>query len=248
MARLLEKPGWRPAPGTMVGGALFILGLALTGISWKFLYLSALGTFGPGILRELGLLRDQDEFQRRAARRAGYHSFLVTGLVVFLMTGFDRDGGALGEPGPICSMILSLLWFTWLFSSLLAYWGPRKTAKRILIGFGVVWIIFIILSTTGPEYNGTASILIHALLAAPFFILAYFAGRWPKISGVFLLGASVFFVYFFRLYEIFGDKPLSRGRGEVIILFLGPLLASGIALLTARNGENENIPVADSSV
>lgn len=28
-----------------------------------------LGTFGPGILRELGWLKDKDEFERRAALR-----------------------------------------------------------------------------------------------------------------------------------------------------------------------------------
>jgi len=43
------------------------------------------GAFGPGILRELGWLKDQDEFQRRAAHRAGYHAFAVTGLVAFFI-------------------------------------------------------------------------------------------------------------------------------------------------------------------
>lgn len=65
--------------------ALAIAGIALTSLSWWFIMLTAMGTFGPGILREAGWLQDQDEFQRRADHRAGYHAFLVSGVLMFLM-------------------------------------------------------------------------------------------------------------------------------------------------------------------
>lgn len=241
MARIPKWFGWRPAPGTIAGGILFIAGLLLTEVSWRFLYLSAAGTFGPGILREFGLLRDQDEFQRRANRRAGYHAFLATGLVAFLIYGHYRAGGSqLGEPEAIVSMLLSLLWFTWLLSSLVAYWGPHRMARTILYAFGLVWLVFAILSNSGPEYMGPMGIIKHSLLALPFLLLAFLSKKWPRISGIFLIAASGFFFYFFGLYEIFGPEPLAKGRGEVIIFFFGPLATGGLALLFGRRKTDED--------
>ena len=71
-----------------------------------------------------------------------------------------------------------------------------------------------------------------------FRSLAYMSGRWPKITGVLLIAASGFFFYFFGLYRIFGSEPLARGRGEVIVLFFGPLFASGVALLRCGSSDD----------
>ena len=48
-----------------------IAGFWLASLSWWFFLLVAVGTLGPGILREIGWLHDKDEFQRRADHRAG---------------------------------------------------------------------------------------------------------------------------------------------------------------------------------
>jgi fructose-specific phosphotransferase system IIC component len=94
-----------------------------------FLILAGLGAFGPGILRELGLLRDQDEFQRRTAHRAGYIAYLIGGfaavLAISVLKWQDAD---LGSAAEWLELILVILWMTWLFSSMLSYWGARKTA------------------------------------------------------------------------------------------------------------------------
>ena len=73
-----------PAPAGLIAGALVIAGVLL----WMFvnkglLIVAGLGAFGPGILRELGWLNDQDEFQRQAARRAGYHAWLFSALLTY---------------------------------------------------------------------------------------------------------------------------------------------------------------------
>jgi hypothetical protein len=84
-----------------------VLGFLLTGVSWGFLTLVALGTFGPGILRELGWLKDKDEFERRAARRAGYHAYLVGGFVTFLLVAYLRSGErSIEHPGELVTLIL----------------------------------------------------------------------------------------------------------------------------------------------
>jgi hypothetical protein len=240
MAESVARRRWRPTPVGLIAGSLVILGLVLMEIDGGFLALAALGTFGPGILRELGLLRDRDEFQLRAAHRAGHHAYLVTGLIAFLLVAFVRSK----EPGPVnpeplITAFLVILWFTWLLSSLLAYWGPRRTASRLLMVFGSVWLVFAVLSNLGPEYRGILGVLIGASITLPFFALAYTARRWPRITGGILLACSAFFFYFFKLYEIF-EHPLEMGRPVVLVLFLGPLLASGIALLGVDSSEDES--------
>lgn len=50
MARLLGRLGWRPTPATLVATGVVILGFVLCNISWGYLWVVALGTFGPGIL------------------------------------------------------------------------------------------------------------------------------------------------------------------------------------------------------
>jgi len=224
---------WRPTRTNLVAGAMVIAGFLLTQLSWWFLVLTALGTFGPGILREIGWLCDKDEFQRRAHYRAGYHAFLTIGLVAFVLVAFFRAGGTIEHPHRLATFFLALLWFTWFLSSLLAYWGPQKTAARILIAFGSVWLAFAIISNLGSEWTGWAALLLHPLLAAPFFVLAWLSGRWPRVAGILLLTVAVGFFVFLELPHIARTSILELITDATTILFLGPLLASGVALLGA---------------
>ena len=239
----MSKPAapkrWRPTRTNLVAGGMVIAGLALpsfTNLSEWFLLLAALGTFGPGILREVGWLRDKDEFQRQAAHRAGYHAFLTVGLVAFVFVAFFRSSErTIKDPQELATFFLALLWFTWLLSSLLAYWGPQKTAARILYAFGSVWLVFTIASNVGSEWSGWAALLLHPLLASPFFVLGWLSGRRPRIAGILLLAVSV------CLFLLFGWWRGNLGLvtvGVTFILFFGPLLVSGVALLcTGKKSE-----------
>ena len=129
----------------------------------------------------------------------------------------------------LATLFLSLLWFTWFLSSMLAYWGPHKAAAWILRVFGSVVLVFTIISNLGPEWTGWAALLLHPLLAAPFFALAWLSGRRPRVSGILLLANSVFFFVLFRMWKD-GLEGLIEGT---FIFILGPLLASGVALLCA---------------
>ena len=234
MSRPATRKRWRPTRTNLIAGGLVIGGFVLTEVNWWFFLLVAAGTFGPGILREIGWLRDKDEFQRQAAHRAGYHAFLTVGLVAFVLVAFFRSGGTMEHPHRLVSFFLALLWFTWFFSSLLAYWGAQKTAARVLIAFGSVWLVFAIISNLGPEWTGWAALLLHPLLAAPFFVLAWLSGRWPRIAGVLLLAVSIFFFQFFGLF----NEGIEAVASEVFILLLGPLVTSGVALLcTGKKSE-----------
>jgi len=223
---------WRPSATTLIAGSLILAGFLLTSVNWWFLLLAAVGTFGPGILREAGLLDDMDEFQREAAYRAGYHAYVTMGVMAFVLVAYFRSGGTFEHPERMASFVLVLLWCSWFLSSLLAYWGPQKTARRVLLAFGSVWLAFTILSNTGSEWNGWAAVLLHPLLAAPFFALAWLSRIWPRFSGVLLLAVASFLAWFMGWLT---DPSLERFVGDgLFVVFIGPLIASGIVLLTVR--------------
>lgn len=229
--------GWRPSAVHLVAGGLVLAGFLLAAVNWWFIVLVGLGAFGPGVLRELGWLRDKDEFQLAAARRAGYHGFLAAGLVAFLLTGYYRVHPDLTAwPGNPVELVLAVLWFTWLLSSLAAYWGARRMAVRLLVIFGAVWLVFNILSGLA---QGLLGVIMQSLLAAPFFALAWLARRMPRAAGVALLGVAVFFTLFFGLQRVVAD-PFANGRIFVLIFFVGPLLVAGLGLVRQAGDEDRD--------
>jgi len=215
-----------------IAGTMVIAGLVLTQTtSWWFLVLAGAGAFGPGMLRELGLLRDKDEFERRAAQRAGYHAYLVTGMAMFVVYAFTRAGHHIQSPEELSGFFLSLLCFTWMFSSLFAYWGPHRTAFVILLVFGVAWAVFNIWSNLAHPVGMLMQLLVTTV---PFFALAFVSRRWPRVAGALLVALAVAF------YVVFDTHPSRVApivRACTFVLFGVPLLASGRALLGPRERE-----------
>jgi hypothetical protein len=215
-----------------------IAGLFLAGFSWWFLVLSGVGAFGPGILREFGWLRDQDEFQRRAAHRAGCHAFLVTGLATFVLYAYTRSGGRLEKPQELSLVYLGVLCFTWMFSSLFSYWGPHRTAFRILIIFGSAWGVF---NVIGNLTNPVAMLMQLLITTAPFFLLALVSRRWPWVAGLLLIALSLFFTGYYFFPGHF-TRLAFLVKLSTVVLFIGPLIASGVALLRPREPRSEVEP------
>lgn len=231
MRNARSAPRWLPRPTSLVAAGLVVAGFLLTNLSWWFLLLAAAGTFGPGILRELGALRDQDEYQRLTAYRAGYHAYLAGGLVAFVLVAFIRSADrTFADPQELATLLLVVLWFAWLLSSLFAYWGVQTAAFRILLGFGGAWLLFAILSNTGSEWTGWTALLLHPLLAAPFFALAWASQRWPRIAGASLLVVAACFLQFFGFFR--RDHLALINQAVTFVLLVGPLLACGLALVT----------------
>lgn len=229
---------WQWLQVTLIAGLLVIAGLLLTGVSWWFLLLTAAGAFGPGILRELGWLRDKDEFQLLSHYRAGYHAYVTTGLMAFVMVAYFRSSEkTIDHPQELATLFLATLWFTYLLSSLISFWGAQKAAFRFLVAFGCVWLAFAILSNVGKEWTGWTALLLHPLLAVPFFALAWLSTRWPRTTGGLLLVAGAFFVQFFGMFRrpnlAFIDQAVT------FVFFIGPLLASGVTLLAVGAGKTE---------
>jgi hypothetical protein len=223
-----------PLPGLIAGG-LVILGLMLsTFVAEGFLIVAGLGAFGPGILRELGWLRDQDEFQRQAAHRAGYHAYLIGGLATILIIGAVRwNGRDVEVSSEWLVLVLVIMWLTWLFSALLAYWGAQKTASRVLMVFGSFWAVFVLATIVGELTDSSepfqwVGVLAGFMFVAPFFGLAYTAGRWPRQTGMLLLGVAAAFLV------ITAPTGSSLNLSSMLVtdaLLIVPMVATGVALL-----------------
>ncbi len=230
------NPLRKPVP--WIAGSLVLLGFLLptrpSSASWWSVLLVGLGTFGPGLLREFGWLKDKDEFQIQAARRAGYHAFLAAGLLAFLWIAYLRSGERhLRSPEELATFFAAVLWFTWMLSALVTYWGPRKMAERVLLLYGVAWLLF---NIVGHLQHPVAMVL-QCLLTVPFFGGAWLARRWPRSTGLLLLGFAAFFlVLLIRLHQARNFPMVDSAI--TLLLFAGPLFASGIALL-ARGGAAE---------
>jgi hypothetical protein len=237
MTELLARIEWRGLPTTVVALLMVAGGVLLAGVSQWFLLLVPLGMFGPGALRELGWLGDHDEFQRQAARRAGYHAFLASGLVAGGIAVWLRAGGTpFADPLGILILVVALLWFSWFLSWLVSYWGSRPAASRLLVAMGCLWLVLAVATNTGSEWVSPTTLALHLLLPLPFFLLAWTALRWPRTTGVALLAYCALFLGYTGLLTA-SNLDLAT-RGVVLVLFAGPLLASAIALVATR-GENE---------
>jgi hypothetical protein len=226
-----------PLPGLIAGG-LVILGVLLSMfVAEGLLVVAGFGAFGPGMLRELGLLRDQDEFQRQAAHRAGYHAYLIGGLATALIVaGLRSSGASLEDASEWVTLILVVLWTTWLYSALLAYWGARKTAAVILNIFGSFWAVFVLASIIGMESQDVTVVnillasLMGSIVVVPFFWLARRAGRSPRGTGAALLAVAVLFLLMFVPGWVARSFKLSSVLMTAMLLIV-PLVATGIALL-----------------
>jgi hypothetical protein len=222
----------------LIAGGLVAAGILL----WMFvskglLCVAGLGAFGPGILREFGWLKDHDEFQRQAARRAGYHAYLLGGLTaVAVLAVLEWNPTTLEDAAEWVRFIVVVLWLTWMFSALLAYWGAAKTATMLLRTVGSFWALFVVASLVGdfqmPQtahdvWMGLLGIGAGTLFVAPFFILASTVRRWPRGTGIALLGVAAL------LLVILGGRSAIQLSTAVMTrtLLAGPMIAAGIAVL-----------------
>jgi hypothetical protein len=217
----------RPALASLVGGVLTALGILLAAtVDMTLLVLAGLGSFGPGLLRELGLLHDQDEFRRHAAWRAGYHAYLAGGfLAVLVIAALGAGTAAVGDRAASAGLVLVVMWLVWGFASVLNYWGVRKAAVRTLLVYGAFWFVFSVLA----NLDDPMSLLMQTLLAAPFLVLAWTATRWRRVTGVALLLCGLAAVFLFDLHRAVTERELTAAL--VFIAFALPLFASGLALL-----------------
>jgi len=217
-----------------------IVGLAGSRIASPMLGLLGLAVFGPPFLREIGILKDCDEYTRDISRRAGFHAALVVAALVFInhlvvtTVGLMPTGAPNAEdPGWAYSMgeIRFVLVVVFLMSSLYQYWGAMVGSVRILLGifgFSVMIVVEPVLKHTdlASKYWGTKTIILILILA-----MAFAARSRPKIVGMFILIVCLY--PFIQSYKMFhgGNIPGAWSYTFQMILQSGILATIGLNLL-----------------
>jgi len=232
-----RKRALPPLPG-LIAGALVAVGILL----WMFvskglLFVAGLGAFGPGILRELGWLRDHDEFQRQAAHRAGYHAYLVGGMAAVAVLALLHWRATTAEAATEwIRFLVVVLWLTWMFSALLSYWGAATTTSRLLRIVGAFWAVFVVATLVGEFRPPTTAEAVRldllglaagTFFVAPFFLLAWTVRRWPRPTALALLGVAALVLVVLRRTPALPLSTVVMTR----TLMAGPMVAAGVALI-----------------
>ena len=226
----------------MIAGTLVFLGAILAAtVDMRFMLLIGMGAFGPGFLREMGLLKDQDEFARLASYKAGYYASLFAGSTAIILISILKAGKVdLDGESQALTIVLAVIWLVSIFASLNRYWGVKKAVFRILIIFGSLWFVFVLLS----HGNEPLTALMESLVVLPFFILAWVSLRWPRVAGALIVALGMVCFFLFRMYQF--DRIGFMTTFLTFLLFICPLLVAGLALLLQKQGDdNDNFTDGD---
>ena len=230
----------RLSAAAILPAILVALGIGLwMAVGKEWIILAGVGAFGPGLLRQVGLLPQLDEFQRQAVARAGYRSYLIGGAVACLtIAGLHATGAGVRYPAELLTFLLVVLWLTWLFDYVMQVWGPKRTAATVLATFGSFWLLFALL-TAVSESNSVAEAVVGLLMGAavvtPFFGCAWAAYRLPRITGWALLAFSAMALGLFVREWLGGTS----GQDWTTVLMttttlVVPLVAVGMGLVRWR--------------
>ena len=197
----------------------------------------ALAVFAPSILRELGIIKDADEYTLGVMRRAGFHAALAVGALIFLDHALAIMGLHPGRQSPAEPMVLgsetlrkALIW-VFLISYLIQYWGARGGVARVLLGAAVMTLapVAFLLSPGDYPWPGTfAAVAIGS--AVVMAALAWIVNRTPRAGGALLV--TVCIVALAALAKTGLADP--RARWGVISVMLQAALVfgvTGVALL-----------------
>jgi len=230
------------SPVGIIAGTLVFLGAILAAtVDMRFMLLTGIGAFGPGFLRELRLLKDQDEFARLASYKAGYYASLFAGSTAIVLISILKAGKVnLDGESQAFAIILAVIWLVSIFASLYRYWGVKKAVFRILIIFGSLWFVFVLLS----HANEPLTALMESLVVLPFFILAWVSLHWPRVAGALIVTLGIFCFFLFRMYQF--DRIGFMSTFLTFLLFICPLLVAGLALLLQKQ-ENDDKNLADGN-
>lgn|GEM_PF-1542540 len=203
-----SKPGLRKLPSAdWIAVVVGLTAMAMSYVWSPLLSVVSLAIFAPSVLREVGLLRDSDEYTRQLTYRAGFHAML-SGAFLFVLQPILWDvvgvaneayhNFAGGNPLLGGETLRKVVVWVFLISTLIQYWGAHQGVFRILMGAAVLTLAPIAaLLRQWPDLGPT-----YLLASLGFAVLLALLGllvRWrPRVGGgvltalcvVALLGAA----------------------------------------------------------
>ena len=139
-------------------------GVALAAVFLKYLAPSLLGiialvVFLPSILREVGVLKDTDEWARGIMHRAGFHAALVVVLFVTVnyvavMSGGFATSDTRHWPLEVQFFRSAAMW-VFVVSYVIQYWGAREGVFRILVVAGIMNLAPVVAVPAGTVVDET---------------------------------------------------------------------------------------------
>lgn len=234
--RKLLSADWVAVGLAMLGLVLGRLSLPLTGVL-------GLAVFGPAVLREVGLLRDADEWVRSVMHRAGFHAAVALALFIFLgrvLPAFESPYPDLGL-GKGAWFGQTFLWQTlvlvFLVSYLIQYWGAVPGSARILVGFGC----FMMLDggVLAVRHGMWANVWPLGVSALMMFLLGWAAVQWHRpVGGILLLICAIPLV----LWLAVGRELSQDMLAQMVASLVHTLLIFGVTgLVLVRSGKKEEL-------
>jgi hypothetical protein len=196
----------------------------------------ALAVLAPSALRELGLLRDGDEWSAGIMHRAGFHGLLVVAALVTLNQLLSRIG--LLDPGwgtirpfDIDTIGKTVVW-VFLVSSLIQYWGAREGVFRILLIVALVYLTQLLMFTRYDNPQWGITLLGTGIHTVVVVGLAMLVRHRPLAGGIMLLvllGAVVISAGIFVWPEVHAPQRWQMFGGWLEVGLVFGL--TGVALL-----------------
>lgn len=189
-------------------------GIAVAAFCLHYVFPATLGfvilaVFAPSVLREIGVLKDADEWTRGIMHRAGFHGLLAVGGLIALnyllvLTGRFEPTEVMHVPFSDETMRKAVIW-VFLVSYLIQYWGPREGVFRILMATAVVGMAPLFAVARHPDFAGTY-LLGAGINALVMVIPALLVRRWPRLGGGVLL-------FFLCALVVFGATAMDLPDG-----------------------------------
>ncbi len=213
------------------------IGLISGTILTPYLYiLSAIAVFLPGLLRNIGIINDKDEYQLEASKVSGNIGFRIGGIAASVITISFKTGILNAQQlreSELWTFFVTFLLLIYMISYATYFWGTSRAARIILFITGAFWGVFIILSGWGNPYalGIGLPITIVTFLGLPLLSI-----KQPKLIGVILVLISILLLLFLIIREI---KLTQLGSIAIITLLLTPLLIPGFILINRGKGGAE---------
>jgi hypothetical protein len=226
----------------LTGFVFVLLGIFLSAsVHIGFFALVGVGAFGPSALRQFGLVRDLDEFQKEAVVRAAHRAYLITGLFLTVVV-IARQWGTrrFGDDLVPASLVLILCLVVYGGSYALSFWDAPKAALLLLFTIGFFWLVFAILSHGNHPLT---AVIEGTAVAGPFIASALLSRKWPRVAGLILIVLSIGALFFFHLIPL-RPIPATRLFAQLFVVILIPVPMAAVGLALMGRGADSQKPSA----
>jgi hypothetical protein len=179
-----------------------ILGVALGLIfsSWFFLLALIAFMFFP-ILYASGLIDQLDRRHLEIYRQSAFFSYVVIGIFLAVVIISTKVSPGSVSSRSIIMYLTVLLVSSFLLAAVVQRFHSLLFGRLLCLVVGIFWLLFIILSGVGSEHWLIFLVMESLAVVLPVLLALVFSWRIPFLSGIFLIAAGTFHLFFFNAHE-----------------------------------------------